>query len=88
MTITEATLRHASIVEEGTGLGTIAVDTTNGDHDRFQHYFHKKQIENNIFNGTPMKALCGKIVKQQVDPKGRTVCQSCQDILDEKYPNE
>lgn len=24
-----------------------------------------------------MRALCGKVVKQQVDPKGRTICDEC-----------
>lgn len=56
--------------------------TNDGDHDRFQHYFHKKDIERNIFEGVPMRALCGKVVAQQVDPQGRTICSECQDIYD------
>lgn len=59
------------------------VTTTNdGDHDKFQHFFPKWEIESNILNGTPMTAVCGKIVKQQVDPLGRTVCQECQAFYD------
>ena len=58
-------------------IETININTDDGDHDRFQHYFSKKAIEANIFEGTPMTALCGKVVRQQVDPKGRTVCQLC-----------
>jgi hypothetical protein len=55
--------------------------TDNGDHDRFQHYFHKKDISLNILEGTPMVALCGKVLEQQVDPKGRSICQACQDFM-------
>ena len=59
------------------------VTTTNdGDHDKFQHYFPTWELEQNILNGTPMKAVCGKIVKQQVDPLGRTICQECQAVYD------
>lgn len=57
--------------------------TDNGDHDKFQHYFYKSSIERNIFEGTPMQALCGKIVEQQVDPQGKTICNECQVMMDE-----
>ena len=61
-----------------------AIKTTNdGDHDRFQHYFYKADINENLMSGKPMRALCGKIVKQQVDPYGRTICQECQRQMDE-----
>jgi hypothetical protein len=53
--------------------------TDDGDHDRYQHYFSKRAIEANIFHGTPMTALCGKVLLRQVDPKGRTICQTCID---------
>lgn len=53
-----------------------------GDHDRFQHYFYKKDINENLLTGKPMRALCGKVVAQQVDPKGRTVCPECQEMMD------
>lgn len=56
--------------------------TSDGDHDRFQHYFSRKDINNNLEYGTPMTALCGKVVEQQVDPFGRAVCQSCHEIMD------
>lgn len=59
----------------------IAV-TDDGDHDKFQHYFPKWAIDANLLEGKPMKAMCGKIVKSQVDPKGRTICQTCQEIYD------
>lgn len=56
--------------------------TDDGDHDRFQHYFLKKDIEANIFDGRPMTALCGKVVPQQVDPQGRTVCSTCTELME------
>jgi PhoPQ-activated pathogenicity-related protein len=65
----------------------IAV-TDDGDHDRFQHYFHKAAINENLMSGKPMKALCGAVVKQQVDPQGRTICGTCKDILDEVFGKE
>lgn len=61
----------------------IAPQVTNdGDHDRYQHYFRKSDIDKNLLEGTPMRALCGKIVAQQVDPQGRTVCPTCKDLYE------
>lgn len=54
-----------------------------GDHDRFQHYFLKSAIERNSLDGVPMTALCGKVLKYQVDPLGRTICQTCQEMMDQ-----
>lgn len=56
--------------------------TNDGDHDRFQHYFSKEAISANLLDGIPMRALCGKVVKQQVDPKGRTICPTCIDMME------
>jgi len=65
----------------------IAV-TNDGDHDRFQHYFSKKSISDNLFEGKPMTALCGKVVKSQVDPAGRTICDTCKEVLDKMFGPE
>lgn len=54
-----------------------------GDHDRFKHYFPNDQIDANLLAGVPMMALCGKVVEQQVDPAGRTICQTCRGIHDD-----
>lgn len=56
--------------------------TDKGDHDKFQHYFRKTAIDKNLSEGTPMMALCGKVVKQQADPNNKTICPTCQDIYD------
>jgi len=59
---------------------------TDGDHDKFQHYFRKSAIDENLMTGKPMVALCGKIVARQSDPHGRTVCQQCKDELEKLQP--
>ena len=56
--------------------------SNDGDHDRFQHYFRKDDIEANLLDGKPMKALCGKVVARQVDPLGRTICPECNYIYE------
>lgn len=56
--------------------------TDDGDHDRFQHYFAKKAIDENLMTGKPMRAICGKLVVNQVDPEGRTICSICKDIFE------
>lgn len=56
--------------------------TNNGNHDKFAHHFYKKDLDANIFHGTPMRALCGKVLTQQSDPKGLQVCPECQDWMD------
>lgn len=58
------------------------VHTNDGDHDKFQHYFAKTAIDENLMSGKPMRALCGKVVEQQVDPLGRTVCPTCKNIFE------
>lgn len=68
----------STVLDEETTTVTINVNN-DGDHDKFQHYFSKKDISDNILFGTPMHALCGKTVYQQVDPKGRTICPECKD---------
>lgn len=58
------------------------ITTNDGDHDKFQHYFSKKAIDENLMTGKPMTAVCGKVVANQVDPLGRTVCHKCKEIYD------
>lgn len=67
----------------------VVVDITDeGDHDRFQHYFNKKAIMENAINGTPMTAVCGKVLYRQVDPKGRPVCDTCKYLYEEVMKKE
>jgi hypothetical protein len=67
---------------ERTGVDEQVVTTTDGDHDKFQHYFLKVAIDANLLEGRPMTALCGKVVTSQADPLGRTVCESCKQLFD------
>lgn len=61
---------------------TKLTPTIDGEHDKFAHYFTKGAIDKNLLTGKPMTALCGKVVGQQSDPKGKTICPTCQDIYD------
>lgn len=67
----------SQMLDEDVQVIELPVDVNDGDHDRFQHYFSKADINKNLMHGVPMRALCGKIVTEQVDPKGRTVCETC-----------
>ena len=59
---------------------------TDGGQNKFQHYFHRSSIDENLMTGRPMVALCGKIVARQSDPNGRAVCQKCKDELEKLQP--
>jgi hypothetical protein len=52
-----------------------------GDHERFAHYVPKDQLEKAIFEGTPCRALCGKIWTPTRDAMKFPVCPECK----EKY---
>lgn len=53
-----------------------------GDHDRFQHYFKKKDVDEAIFTGKPAKALCGKKDVPTRPTSGLTVCPSCKETYE------
>lgn len=57
-----------------------------GDHERFAHYASKKAIESAIFNGTPCKALCGKVWVPNRDPQRFPVCLECKEIWESLPP--
>ena len=55
-----------------------------GDHERFAHYvFPKEKIVEAMIEGTPCKALCGKVWVPSRDPKRFPVCPDCKRIYDE-----
>lgn len=66
------------------------VDTTTeqGDHDLLAHYASKKDIERSMFEGVEITALCGKKWRPSRDFTRFPVCQTCQDILNERFPAE
>ncbi|WP_028244835.1 DUF3039 domain-containing protein [Pseudoclavibacter soli] len=53
-----------------------------GDHDRFAHYVQKEKILESAVNGTPVRALCGKIWTPGRDPGKFPVCPECKEIYE------
>ena len=66
-----------------TDTETIVKPTVDdGDHDRFSHYVKKDEILPSTIEGTPVKALCGKVWVPTRDPKRYPVCPTCKEIMD------
>jgi hypothetical protein len=53
-----------------------------GDHERFSHYAPKDQILQAMVEGTPVRALCGKLWVPSRDPQRFPVCPVCKDLYD------
>lgn len=53
-----------------------------GDHDRFSHYVKKEDVMPSAVNGTPVRALCGKIWVPNRDPEKFPMCPECKEIYD------
>jgi len=53
-----------------------------GDHERFSHYADKDKIMEAMVNGTPVRALCGKVWIPSRDPKRFPVCPECKEIYE------
>ncbi len=68
-------------------LTETRVDTSNGDHDKFAHYADKDEVTYALIYGAPIMALCGKVWIPSRDPKGFSVCPTCQEIF-ASLPNE
>ena len=64
-------------------LGEPALEE--GDHERFAHYVPKDRIVSSAVEGTPVRALCGKLWVPNRDPKKFPVCPECKEIY-EKLP--
>ncbi len=56
--------------------------TGDGDHERFAHYADKDQIMRSLVNGTPVRAICGKVWVPSRDPKKFPVCPECKEIYE------
>lgn len=67
---------------ERTDEKTDLKPTNNGDHDKYKHYVYKAGLGANILEGTPLRTLCGRTIGQQVDPKGKTLCPECEDMME------
>ena len=53
-----------------------------GDHERFSHYAEKDKIMEAMVNGTPVRALCGKVWVPSRDPNKFPVCPECKEIYE------
>lgn len=53
-----------------------------GDHERFAHYILRDQEMAARIEGTPVRALCGKIWVPSRDPKRFPVCPECKEIFE------
>lgn len=53
-----------------------------GDHERFSHYADRDKIMEAMVNGTPVRALCGKVWVPSRDPSRFPVCPTCKEIYE------
>lgn len=51
-----------------------------GDHERFSHYVPKDKLMAAMIEGTPVRALCGKLWVPSRDPERFPVCPQCKEI--------
>lgn len=54
--------------------------TDDGDHDRFAHYTRRADANRAYVEGTPIRALCGKVWVPSRDPSRYPVCPECAKI--------
>ena len=57
-----------------------SLSTGDGDHDRFAHYVRKADTVRAYVEGTPIRALCGKIWVPSRDPSRYPLCLTCVEI--------
>lgn len=75
---------------------TIRIPTTGGTHDKFADIVFEgvelsdgqiipsgNCVADGFINGTPVKALCGKLWVPRDDPKKYQVCPTCTEIAKE-----
>lgn len=68
---------QGTLIEERTDLRL-----DEGDHERFSHYADKDKIMEAMVNGTPVRALCGKVWVPSRDPQRFPVCPECKEIYE------
>ena len=75
--MTTPTESRQTLVEERTDLRL-----DEGDHERFSHYADKDKIMEAMVNGTPVRALCGKVWVPSRDPQRFPICPECKEIYE------
>lgn len=53
-----------------------------GDHERFSHYVQKDKLMEAMVEGTPVRALCGKLWVPSRDPERFPLCPQCKEIFE------
>ena len=56
--------------------------TDDGDHDGFAHHTRRADSTRAYVEGTPVRALCGKVWVPSRDPSRYPVCPECAEILE------
>ncbi|GIG16092.1 hypothetical protein Cme02nite_44240 [Catellatospora methionotrophica] len=69
----------STIVEERTATD-YRLDE--GDHERLSHYAPKDKLLEAMIEGTPVRALCGKVWVPTRDPNRFPVCPECKEIYE------
>ena len=70
-------------VPEGSTLVAERLDNHEpGDEDRFAHYAPKEQIAQAMVEGTPCRALCGKVWIPNRAPDKFPTCPECHEIFE------
>jgi hypothetical protein len=82
----------------GSGFGSTLTDERTeeqtdyrydaGDHEKFSHYAPKDKIMQAMIEGTPVRALCGKLWIPSRDPKRFPVCPVCKDLYENVVQND
>jgi hypothetical protein len=75
------------VTTPGTHHDTLTEERTEyrvqeGDHERFSHYADRDKIMEAMVNGTPVRALCGKVWVPSRDPSRFPVCPECKEIYE------
>jgi hypothetical protein len=70
-----------------TGGDTVTEERTDyrldeGDQERFSHYVDKDKLMMAMVEGTPVRALCGKMWVPSRDPQKFPVCPTCKELYE------
>jgi hypothetical protein len=75
--VTTPLIREDTLTEERTEYRV-----QEGDHERFSHYADRDKIMEAMVNGTPVRALCGKVWVPSRDPSRFPICPTCKEIYE------
>jgi hypothetical protein len=71
----------SAVPETGTPLEErVDYRLDSGDHERFSHYVPREKLMRAMVEGTPVRALCGKLWVPTRDPERFPICPQCREI--------